>query len=75
MVYLSPLSVGVFSCLAADVPSCRLPMEWVRGNADVDSSHHDGTYHSASAAYFISGLGGTRKCIGKHFKQLLVPGL
>ena len=54
MVYLSPLSVGVFTCLAADVANCRLPMEWVRGNADVDSSHSDGTYHGGSAAYFTS---------------------
>ena len=54
VVYLSPLSVGVFSCLAADVANCHLPMEWVRGNADVDSSHSDGTYHGGSAAYLIS---------------------
>ena len=51
MVLLSPLSVGVFSCLAADVPSCRLPMEWVRGNSDVHSSRPDGTYHGASGLY------------------------
>ena len=51
VVYLSPLSVGVFSCLAADVPSCRLPMEWVRGNSDVHSSRPDGTYHGASGLY------------------------
>ena len=29
-------------------------MEWVRGNADVDSSHSDGTYHGGRAAYFTS---------------------
>ena len=54
MVYLSPLSVGVFTCLAADAANCRLAMEWVRANSDVGSSHHDGTYHGGSAAYLIS---------------------
>ena len=54
MVYLSPLYVGVFTCLAADVANCRLPMEWVRCNADVDSSHSDGTYHGASGLYLTS---------------------
>ena len=49
---MSPLSVGVFTCLAADVANCRLAMEWVRGNADVDSSRPDGNYHGGSAAYF-----------------------
>ena len=29
-------------------------MEWVRANSDVDSSHHDGTYHDGSATYFTS---------------------
>ena len=52
MVYLSLLSVGVFSCLAADVANCRLPMEWVRGNSDVHSSRPDGTYHGDSGLYF-----------------------
>ena len=52
MVLLSPLSVGVFSCLPADIPTCRLVVEWDRGIADVDSSRPDGTYHGGSGAYF-----------------------
>ena len=51
---IESLPVGVFTCVAADVANCRLPMEWVRGNADVDSSHSDGTYHGGSAAYLTS---------------------
>ena len=48
---MSPLSVGVFSCLPADIPTCRLVVEWDRGIADVHSSRPDGTYHGASGLY------------------------
>ena len=51
MVYLSPLSVGVFSCLPVHIPTCRLVVEWDRGIADVHSSRPDGTYHGASGLY------------------------
>ena len=51
---MSPLSVGVFSCLPADIPTCRLVVEWDRGNADVHSSRPDGTYHGASGLYLTS---------------------
>ena len=52
MVWLSPLSVGVFSCLPVHVPTCRLVVVWDWGNADVHSSRLDGTYHGRSAASF-----------------------
>ena len=48
---MSPLSVGVFNCLPADIPTCRLVLEWDRGIADVHSSRPDGTYHGASGLY------------------------
>ena len=51
VVLSSPLSVGVFTCLVADVANCRLVVEWDRGNADVHSSRPDGTYHGASGLY------------------------
>ena len=46
VVLLSPLSVGVFSCLPVHIPTCRLVVEWDRGAADVHSSRPDGTYHA-----------------------------
>ena len=51
---MSRLPVGVFTCLAADIPTCRLVVEWDRGNADVHSSRSDGTYHGASGLYLTS---------------------
>ena len=52
MVWLSRLSVGVFSCLPVHIPNCRLVVEWDRGIADVHSSRPDGTYHGRSGGYF-----------------------
>ena len=51
MVWLSPLSVGVFSCLPVHIPNCRLVVEWARGIADVNSSRPDGTCHGGSDLY------------------------
>ena len=48
MVWLSPLSVGVFSCLPVHIPNCRLVVEWDWANADVHSSRPDGTYHGGT---------------------------
>ena len=52
MVLLSPLSVGVFSCLPADIPTCRLVVEWDRGIADVHSGLSDNPYHGGSGSSF-----------------------
>ena len=49
VVWLSRLSVGVFSCLPVHIPTCRLVVEWDGGIADVHSSRPDGTYHGRSA--------------------------
>ena len=51
MVWWSPLSVGVFSCLPVHIPTCRLVLEWARGIADVNSSRPDGTCHGGSDLY------------------------
>ena len=48
MVWLSRLSVGVFSCLPVHIPNCRLVVECPEGNVDVHSSRPDGTYHGGS---------------------------
>ena len=48
---MSPLSVGVFSCLPVHIPNCRVVVEWDGGTADVHSSRPDGTYHGASGLY------------------------
>ena len=49
---MSPLSVGVFSCLPVHIPNCRLVVEWDRGIADVHSSRPDGPYHGGSGTSF-----------------------